>query len=194
MAARPVLRPPYGNSRDRQIGQLRRGIDRLIDSYAEETIEADEFKPRLAGLKQRLARLQEDRDTAMAANEAECSLHLVIGRLADFAGRVRDGLDQLDWHGRRDIIRALVQRIEIDHDKVEVMFRIPGAPAPPDGGGIDRSDRSQSGHSPAIRQYCGTSRGGLVGKNAGDIGAALDLLVDALDRVGTGYASLGWRS
>ena len=28
---------------DRQIGQLRRGINRLIDSYAEEIIEADEF-------------------------------------------------------------------------------------------------------------------------------------------------------
>ena len=142
---------------DRQIGQLRRGIDRLIDSYAEEIIEVDEFKPRLAGLKQRLARLQDDRDTAVAADEAERSLHLVIGRLADFAGRVRDGLDQLDWHGRRDIIRALVRRIEIDHDKVEVVFRIPGAPNPPVGGGSDGSDRNQDGLSPAIRQHCGTS-------------------------------------
>ncbi len=169
---------------DRQIGQLRRGIDRLIDSYAEEIIEADEFKPRLAGLMQRLARLQADRDTAMAADEAERSLHLVIGRLADFAERVRDGLDQLDWHGHRDIIRALVRRIEIDHDKVEVVFRIPGAPAPPDGGGIDSSDRSQSGHSPAIRQHCGTSQGGLVGEDADRVAAAPDLPVQPLDRVG----------
>jgi site-specific DNA recombinase len=41
----------------------------------------------------------------LAADEAERSLQLVIGRLADFAGRVRAGLDQLDWHGRRDLIR-----------------------------------------------------------------------------------------
>ena len=137
------------------MARLRRGIDRLIDSYAEEIIEADEFKPRLAGLKQRLARLQADRDIAAAADEAERSLQLVIGRLAEFAGRVRTSLDQLDWHGRRDIIRALVRRIEIDHDQVEVVFHIPGMPTPPDGNG--GSDHNQGGHSPANRQYCGRS-------------------------------------
>lgn len=142
---------------DRQMGRLRRGIDRLIDSYAEEIIEVDEFKPRLAALKQRLARLQADRDTAATADEAERNLHLVIGRVAEFAGRVRDGLDQLAWHGRRDIIRALVRRIEIDHDEVEVVFRIPGAATPPGGSGIDGSDHSQSDRSPAIWHHCGTS-------------------------------------
>ena len=39
------------------MARLRRGMDRLIDSYAEEVIDADEFRPRLAGLKQRLMRL-----------------------------------------------------------------------------------------------------------------------------------------
>ena len=77
-----------GKTRPPWIGKLAScvvGSTVLIDSYAEEIIEADEFKPRLAGLKQRLARLQADRDTAIAADEAERSLHLVIGRLADFA-------------------------------------------------------------------------------------------------------------
>jgi site-specific DNA recombinase len=140
---------------DRQMARLRRGIDRLIDSYADEIIEANEFKPRLTGLKQRLAQLQSDRDGALAAHESERSLHLVIGRLADFAGRVGASLEQLDWHGRRDIIRALVRRIEIDHDQVEVVFRIPGMQTPTDGngGGPDHS----RGSSPANRQYCGRS-------------------------------------
>jgi site-specific DNA recombinase len=56
-----------------------------------------------------LAQLQSDRDAAIEADEAERSLHLVIGRLADFAGRVRTSLDQLDWHGRREIIRAVAR-------------------------------------------------------------------------------------
>jgi site-specific DNA recombinase len=165
---------------DRQMARLRRGIDRLIDSYAEEIIETDEFKPRLSGLKQRLAQLQADRDTAMAANEAERSLHLVIGRLAEFAERVHAGLDELDWHGRREIIRALVRRIEIDHDQVEVVFRIPGTPTLPDRGAIGRSDNGQVGHSPPIRQHCGTSHGSLVREDADDIGASLHLLVQPL--------------
>src|SRR5258708_458836 len=40
---------------DRQSATLRRGIERLIDSYAEGVIEKSEFTPRIAGLKQRLS-------------------------------------------------------------------------------------------------------------------------------------------
>ena len=141
---------------ERQMARLRRGMDRLIDSYAEEVIDADEFRPRLAGLKQRLMRLQAERDPALTAHEARRSLQLVIGRLEEFAGRVRAGLDGLDWHGRREIIRALVRRIEIDREEVEVVFRIPGAPPPADGGTIPGSDPSQPrGTLPPIRQHRG---------------------------------------
>ena len=44
---------------DRQISSLRRGISRLIDSYAEGVIDKAEFEPRIAGLKQRVSQLQE---------------------------------------------------------------------------------------------------------------------------------------
>ena len=118
---------------DRQIARLQRGVDRLIDGYAEEIISADEFRPRLAGLKQRLSCLCAERDAAAAAHEAERGLHLVIGRLEEFAQRVHTGLGGLDWHGRREIIRAVVRRIEIDHGQVEVVFRVPGT-FPPDAG------------------------------------------------------------
>jgi site-specific DNA recombinase len=141
---------------ERQMARLRRGMGRLIDSYAEEVIDADEFRPRLAGLKQRLMRLRAERDAALAAHEARRSLQLVIGRLEEFAGRVRAGLDGLDWHGRREIIRALVRRIEIDREEVEVVFRIPGAPPPADGGTIPGSDPSQPrGTLPPNRQHRG---------------------------------------
>ena len=97
-----------------------------------------------------------ERDAALAAHEARRSLQLVIGRLEEFAGRVRAGLDGLDWHGRREIIRALVRRIEIDREEVEVVFRIPGAPPPADGGTIPSSDPSQPrGTLPPNRQHRG---------------------------------------
>lgn len=44
---------------DRQIATLRRGIGRLIDSYAENVIDKAEFEPRITGLKQRMSQLQE---------------------------------------------------------------------------------------------------------------------------------------
>jgi site-specific DNA recombinase len=110
---------------DRQIAALRRGVGRLIDSYAEGVLDPAEFKPRVAGLKVRVARLEERRRAAAEAADAERELTLVVGRLEDFAATVRHGLDELDWHGRRDIIRSLVRRIEIDRSRVEVVFRVP---------------------------------------------------------------------
>ena len=132
-------------------------MDRLIDGYAERLIDAAEFKPRLAGLKQRLARLTAERDAAAAAREAERGLQLVIGRLEEFAARVRTGLNGLDWHGQREVIRALVRRVEVDLDQVEVVFRIPGA-SPPDSGATPGSNlHGKAGELTSVRQHCGRS-------------------------------------
>ena len=48
-----------GPTLDRSIEGLHRGIGRLINSYAEGVIDRDEFQPRIAGLKERLARMKE---------------------------------------------------------------------------------------------------------------------------------------
>jgi site-specific DNA recombinase len=119
---------------DRQLMTLRRGIDRLIDCYAGGFIDKAEFEPRIAGLKSRVAQLQDQRQTAIALAEAERELSLVISRLEDFSAKVRQGLDRLDWHGMRQIIHTVVRRVEINHDEVEVVFRVPPTDAPSGGG------------------------------------------------------------
>ena len=135
---------------DRQAEGLRRGIGRLIDIYAEGVIEADEFQPRIAGLRERLARVEEQRRALVEADEAERGLTLVIGRVEDLAAKVHRSLDGLDWRGTREIVRALVRRIEVDGDAVEVVFRVP--PPSPDGGPKDAGSRP--GNLPD-RQHCG---------------------------------------
>jgi len=122
---------------DRQMTMLRRGIDRLIDCYAGGFIDKTEFEPRIAGLKLRMSQLHQQRQAAVEAAAAERELSLVISRLEEFSAKVAQGLDQIDWHGMRQIILTVVRRIEIDHDSVEVIFRVPppwgspgGAPQP----------------------------------------------------------------
>ena len=90
---------------DRQIEGLRRGMGRLLDSYVEGVIDRDAFQPRIAGLKERLARMTAQRQALTEAAEAERSLALVIGRMEDFAAKVHRRLDELDWLGTREIIR-----------------------------------------------------------------------------------------
>ncbi|HYF85765.1 recombinase family protein [Azospirillum sp.] len=115
---------------DRQIASLNRGIGRLIDSYAEGVIDRPEFEPRIAGLRARLSQLRERRAVAAEAADAERELTLIIGRLEEFAIKIRQGLDDLDWSGKREIIRSLVRRVEIDANHVEIVFRVPPTPEP----------------------------------------------------------------
>jgi site-specific DNA recombinase len=145
---------------DRQIASLQGGIGRLIDSYAEGVIERAEFEPRIAGLKGRLAQLRERRQAALDAAEAERELTLIIGRLEEFAAKVRQGLDTLDWQGKRDLVRTMVRRIEIDGTHVEVVFRVPPPPAPQGPGQPDEN-------SPGLEtwQHCTSDHHPSAGKS-----------------------------
>ena len=71
-----------------QIGKLRQGVARLIDSYAEGLIDKDEFEPRITRLRQRLARLEEQRQAGADEAALQTELQLIIGRLEDFATKV----------------------------------------------------------------------------------------------------------
>jgi site-specific DNA recombinase len=119
---------------DRQMTSLRRGIGRLIDSYAEGVIDKTEFEPRIAGLKQRMSQLQARHQAAREAAETERDLALVVSRLEDFSAKVITGLDHLDRLGMRDIIRTVVRRIEINDSRIEVVFRVPSPGDPPGPG------------------------------------------------------------
>jgi site-specific DNA recombinase len=111
-----------------QMAKVRQGIARLIDTYAEGFIEKPEFEPRIRHLRQRLTDLEQKAQalTDEAARQAE--LRLVITRLEEFATKVKDGLVDADWLTKRDLIRTLVQRVEIGKEEVNVVFRIPSAP------------------------------------------------------------------
>jgi site-specific DNA recombinase len=126
--------------------RLRQGIVRLIDSYAEGLIDKDEFEPRVTRMRERLKQMEEQAQQIRDDASLERELTLILGRLDEFTSRVKTGLDDADWSARRDIIRALVKRVEIDQEQVRVVFRInppPGAPQPP-------SDKD----SPSL-QHCG---------------------------------------
>ena len=101
---------------------------RLIDGYAEGFVEKDEFEPRVARLRQRLATLDDQARQLADVAASQRDLQLMIGRLEDFAARVSTGLETADWLTRREIIRTLVSRVEVHHQQVNVVFRVPPNP------------------------------------------------------------------
>jgi site-specific DNA recombinase len=115
-----------------QIGKLRQGVARLIDSYAEGLIDKGEFEPRITRLRQRLARLEEPRQAGADEAALQTELQLIIGRLEDFATKVHSGLEAADWTSKRDLIRALVKRVEVARDDVNIVLRVDPYPGDPD--------------------------------------------------------------
>ena len=51
-------------------------------------------------------------------------LFLVVSRLEEFAKTVAETLDSIDFNSQREIIRALVKRVEIYKEEVNIVFRI----------------------------------------------------------------------
>jgi site-specific DNA recombinase len=127
---------------DKQIAALRRGIGRLIDTYAEGFVEKHEFEPRITGMKQRLSRLEDHHGAAVRAAQGERDLCLVISRLEDFAAKVSEGLDRLNRIEQREIVRALVKRIEMDSGEIEIIFRVPPPDAPVGPGSPSRTGQT----------------------------------------------------
>lgn len=136
---------------ERRIASLRRGIGRLIDGYAEGVIERSEFEPRIADLRGRVAQLEEQREEIRAASEAERELTLIVGQLEHFSARVRESLDVLDWTAKRDVLRLMVRRIEIDDGHIEIVFRVPPPPSGPDQADARRGQRCTADRRASLR-------------------------------------------
>jgi site-specific DNA recombinase len=115
-----------------QVSKLRQGLARLIDSYTEGLIEKDEFEPRVTRLRQRMAHIEEQCETLADEELLQREMHLIVSRLDDFAAQMERNLDDLEWAKKREIIRALVRRVEVGLEQVQVVFRVDSFPGESD--------------------------------------------------------------
>jgi site-specific DNA recombinase len=104
--------------------KLQRGMARLIDGYAEGLIDKGEFEPRIKKIKQRVIVLEEQLQQLADAVVQQRELRLLIGQLEEFVTKVQRNLATADWEMKREVIRALVRRVEIDKQEVTVVFRV----------------------------------------------------------------------
>ena len=110
------------------INKAKQSISRLIDAYAEGLLETGEFEPRIRGLKTRLANWEAElRALQDKVRETE-ELRLVFSRLDDFADQMNAGLQNTDWSQRREILRALVKRVEVDKTTIRIVYKVPERP------------------------------------------------------------------
>jgi site-specific DNA recombinase len=142
------------------LGRLRQGIARLIDSYAEGVIDKPEFEPRIARLRERIKQLEVHVQQIRDQESLEQELQMIIGQLETFAAKVHDGLHTADWLTRREMIRTLVKRVEIDQEKVNVIFRIgPNTPSNPSDTRTQSLQHCRGSDLTFTHEYCVTWNG-----------------------------------
>jgi len=107
-----------------QKAKLQHAVERLIDSFAEGLIEKDQFTSRMDRTKSRIADL--DARIKVYASDVDQREHVrrAINQLRDLAATVGPELITADWQRRREIIRTVVQRIDIDTDVIKIVFRV----------------------------------------------------------------------
>jgi site-specific DNA recombinase len=104
--------------------KLQRAMERLIDGFTEGLIDKEQFTLRMDRTKSRIfdldARIKVD---ASDVGHVE-NLQLAMKRLHELSAAVGQDVANADWHRKREIIRTLVQRIEIDTNVIKAIFRL----------------------------------------------------------------------
>lgn len=148
---------PSKDTLEKQIQQLKRGMERLVDSYTQEHIEQDAFERRIKAMKQRLKILEEHQQKTLDHKKLQGELTLIMTNVENFSSNIHSRLENIEWLQKRQIIRALVKRIEIGIQQVQVVFRIQELPTV--------SDPSQNQRGQENLQYCHSGHECTVFKN-----------------------------
>jgi site-specific DNA recombinase len=104
--------------------KLQHAMERLIDGFTEGLIDKEQFTLRMDRTRSRIS----DLDVKISADTGEVghleSVRLAMKRLHELSAAIGHNLANADWHRKREIIRTLLQRIEIDTDVIKLIFRL----------------------------------------------------------------------
>jgi site-specific DNA recombinase len=108
-----------------QLQKLQRGMERLIDTYSEGAIDKEQFMPRLNRTKERIAEIERRMNANAESGDHEQELRVLVDHFDKLAVHLGPDCETADWKRRREIIRLLVERIEIGRAGITIVFRWP---------------------------------------------------------------------
>jgi site-specific DNA recombinase len=110
-----------------QLLKLQHGLGRLIDSYTEGMVEKDQFTSRMKQTKARIAEIEGRLSATSEHIDRQQQLQLLSSRLAELSAHLGLHIENAEWSSRREVIRAIVQRIEINPTAVTIVPRFSAA-------------------------------------------------------------------
>jgi site-specific DNA recombinase len=112
----------------KQLQRAKAGLARVLDAYEAGLVERAEFESRVQRLRTEVKRIEQQREAAQSQRAASEQLRGAVGQVEAFARRIEQGLDSASWQTRRDIVRALVKRVEVNEEEVRVVYKVPPHP------------------------------------------------------------------
>jgi site-specific DNA recombinase len=108
----------------KQIANAQGTVNRLIDAFTDGLLNRDEFEPRVERARKRLAELESQMKHAQSQTREQSSLRDALACLDSFAATINSRLSDADFNTRREILRALIDRVVIDRDQIRIVYRI----------------------------------------------------------------------
>jgi site-specific DNA recombinase len=132
---------------DRKLDAARTEHNRLIDLYQAGLVDMPELQRRAAAITARQRELDHKR-TSLAAERAGLARGNRLRQgIEGFAARVAAVIDQLDPAQRQDLLRLLIEDVQVTGWHIQIRLRIP-LDGPPDGGHPHRPEPPPSAASP----------------------------------------------
>jgi site-specific DNA recombinase len=135
---------------DTAIAAKERERARLLDAYQAGLLELEELTRRTAGLAARRAELTREKQTLSRRSGELAAQNRMRRQLAGFSDRVAASLDDLDFAGRRRLVRLVVEKVSVTGWRVEIHLKIPLPNDPPPN--EDRPDHRPPGPDPPAPQ------------------------------------------
>jgi site-specific DNA recombinase len=134
---------------------------RLADLYQAGVIGAADMTRRAAELDSRRRRI-DDEHQALVAQRAELAEHNRLSqRIEAFAARALAGLDGLDFQGRQQLLRLVLEDVRVQGWQVELRLRIPIDEHPPDDTTMPASPLSGKGKRGRSPRNSGRAKKGV---------------------------------
>ena len=127
-------------SLQRELTQVGKGMERLLNAYQEELLSIEQLRERMPGLRQRQQTLRAELQAiADQANDRTVFLRLAE-TLTAFLARLRSAAETLSVIERQRIVRLLVKEVLVGEDTITIRHSIPIPSGPPQNGGSESAD------------------------------------------------------
>ena|SRR5712691_1877457 len=115
----------------RSIARLKRQLARLLDLYTTDYLDKVEFEARAQRVKQRLTCEEQAYAAQVQAEQSAAAWGEVVADFEAFAQQVAADLAQADLATKRQLLRLLIQQIEVGDEHVQIVYKVQPHPVVP---------------------------------------------------------------